>query len=1009
MAYRDVNIDVDYSGRGATGPEGEQGETGATGPVGPIGPQGPQGIPGLTGSTGPEGPQGPQGPQGIEGPEGDVGPMGPQGELGLRGPMGPTGAQGVPGPEGPVGPTGAASTVPGPQGPQGAKGDKGDTGAQGAQGIQGNVGPASTVPGPQGIQGPKGDQGDVGPQGPQGLPGAGSTSDTAYGPVWNGVGNVSPSQNAVYDALQTIIAGAGSVSDVAYAASWDGVTAVAPSKNAVYDKIQLLVSDAVYAAGWNGVVDAAPSKNAVYDKIEALAATIPAAPSTVISDVAYAASWDGVTGIAPSKNAVYDKFVTVDAAIATKANSSALANYLPLTGGTITNNVGTPLLTLRATTPDWAVLILTSDAAYANFQMKGPGGLVDGLDILTGLQHTYLSSAAFTFRNAAGTRTFATMNTTGMGVTGAITANPVTAGHGSIDLQPGTSSNSGYVGIYAPGGARAGYIGNANASGLEITVEGARALGLNAPNGIYANSSIYVPDDPYSAYWDGSNAVPTKNAIWDKLQAMGTVTVPNADYGDVLVAGPLWTVQGSQGDFTALGTIRADSATGGYLELATSGTVEAALVSDFTSLYQLAPKFQFLDFATEATMATLDLNGLTLVGALKHAGTLNIDAVGAVNIKVNGVTRGGFWAGGLVVTGVGGIELSDGTTTAGYMASTGPWLGFHFDAYSFTTKAGANIATLGTGGLNLDAGLIVGHTSGIAQNPNIVLNSTDYYGGITFESYTPDGANHITLGSIGMYRTMGWMTYQAQVASRFTVGAASEEILKIDANGLNLYKNGNTCGNIYSSSDGIWMGHKADQYAWSNKAGSVSYINLTAAGFSSTVPIFVPDMAYGAGWNGQTRVPTQNAVYDIIESVIASIPPTPVGNYLPLAGGIVTGVITLSGSNAWPGNLTDKAYVHHSATSGLVIAGAGTTYDFGLCSRNGVLILTVASGTSTPVFGSYVEVPDQAYAAGWNGSMRAPTQNAIYDEFERRIPQKLSVGTVAPSSPAVNDLWVDTN
>lgn len=36
-------------------------------------------------------------------------------------------------------------------------------------------------------------------------------------------------------------AGSGSVSDTAYAASWDGVTDVAPSKNAVYDKIEALV------------------------------------------------------------------------------------------------------------------------------------------------------------------------------------------------------------------------------------------------------------------------------------------------------------------------------------------------------------------------------------------------------------------------------------------------------------------------------------------------------------------------------------------------------------------------------------------------------------------------------------------------------------------------------------------------------------------------------------------------------------------------------------------------
>jgi len=70
---------------------------------------------------------------------------------------------------------------------------------------------------------------------------------------------------------------AGIVSDTAYASSWNGVTDVAPSKNAIYDEIELVkasvtasVSDAVYGAGWDGVTTIAPSKNAVYDKIELL-------------------------------------------------------------------------------------------------------------------------------------------------------------------------------------------------------------------------------------------------------------------------------------------------------------------------------------------------------------------------------------------------------------------------------------------------------------------------------------------------------------------------------------------------------------------------------------------------------------------------------------------------------------------------------------------------------------------------------------------------------------------
>jgi len=153
---------------------------------------------------------------------------------------------------------------------------------------------------------------------PIGGGGGGTVSDTAYSAAWNGVVDVAPSKNALYDKFETLI------SDAVYGAGWNAVTTVAPSQNAVYDKIEAViasivapstvVSDVAYAASWNGVGGIAPSKNAVYDQFVALAATIPAAPSTVISDVAFAASWDAVTTIAPSKNAVYDKFNTLGTA-----------------------------------------------------------------------------------------------------------------------------------------------------------------------------------------------------------------------------------------------------------------------------------------------------------------------------------------------------------------------------------------------------------------------------------------------------------------------------------------------------------------------------------------------------------------------------------------------------------------------------------------------------------------------------------------------------------------------
>lgn len=175
---------------------------------GPPGPQGPQGVGGSPGA------QGPQGIQGIQGPEG---PQGTQGVQGVEGPMGPQGSQGTPGtsaiivgsftnndpsslpPDGyilanwdsvgnPAGnlqmqlgqaliytvteelwvwvsQTNSSSgwtNIGAAQGPPGVEGPAGPQGATGPQGPQG-------APGSPGAQGPSGPSGPIGPAGPQGA------------------------------------------------------------------------------------------------------------------------------------------------------------------------------------------------------------------------------------------------------------------------------------------------------------------------------------------------------------------------------------------------------------------------------------------------------------------------------------------------------------------------------------------------------------------------------------------------------------------------------------------------------------------------------------------------------------------------------------------------------------------------------------------------------------------------------------------------------------------------
>ena len=171
---------IDYVVPGPQGPPGEKGDQGDQGIQGPVGPQGPRGPQGVQGVVGPVGPAGPVGPKGDKGDKGNTGAQGVQGPVG---PLGPKGDKGDTGPVGATGPQGIPG-IQGNTGPMGATGPQGPQGVPGAKGDTGATGADSTVPGPEGPQGVKGDTGpqgipgDTGAQGIQGPAGA----DGATGP-----------------------------------------------------------------------------------------------------------------------------------------------------------------------------------------------------------------------------------------------------------------------------------------------------------------------------------------------------------------------------------------------------------------------------------------------------------------------------------------------------------------------------------------------------------------------------------------------------------------------------------------------------------------------------------------------------------------------------------------------------------------------------------------------------------------------------------------------------------
>ena len=61
----------------------------------------------------------------------------------------------------------------------------------------------------------------------------------------------------------------------------------------------------------------------------------------------------------------------------------------------------------------------------------------------------------------------------------------------------------------------------------------------------------------------------------------------------------------------------------------------------------------------------------------------------------------------------------------------------------------------------------------------------------------------------------------------------------------------------------------------------------------------------------------------------------------------VNGVITATGNQTWPGALTTTGVVYRSQTSGLVVAGAGTSTDLYFANKSGTLVASVNTGTTT--------------------------------------------------------------
>lgn len=433
----------------------------------------------------------------------------------------------------------------------------------------------------------------------------------------------------------------------------------------------LTVPDEVYSVAWNGKTQV-PTKNAVFDKIELLVTDI--AGKAALSHTHLITDVIGLQGVLDAKAPLIHTHVIGDVTglqtaldgkqpvgsyATTSIFTSVAPGIVPASGGVVTN-------------------FLCADGVW-RVPATGVGSVAWGAITGTLSSQTDLNTAlGLKYDKTGGT---ITGNVTISGSSAALTLNP-TSGSSIIDVRGTGGTNDG---LRISGAGATSFL-----STDTLTI---RNRATTVPYGVFSSTGlamslpVTVPDDPYAVGWNGSAAAPTKNAVYDKIEAVvGSIpAAPSSVISDVAYA-PSW-----------------DGVTG-------IAPTKNAVYDKIEALAATIPPDSTAAVALKVAKA-----GDTMSGALTFNG--GTDAARSI-----------IWSGGAQM----------------WANAGGAWASKATD-HNWTNLAGAPFGSLQSAGLFLSANMTcngnawVGPSSGAAADTSITMQNTGSYNTLSMNSYNTGG------------------------------------------------------------------------------------------------------------------------------------------------------------------------------------------------------------------------------------------------------------------------------